>query len=518
MNHVLGARQPFAESVLWRLQARYFDERGIDAWRRGEVPHHATSNPVIACAYARLVWAFWQDRCAGAARPAPLTLCELGAGAGMFAFHFIRGLLGLCAQAGAAPSSVFRYVLTDAAEANIAAWRCHPRFSAWIDAGLLDMARFDAMADAGMTLRVGGGCLVPGSLAEPIIVIANYLFDSLPQELYHVSHGRARRCLLTLTLDGDPGRLDAAGQIARMQHEYGYEERAATPQGHDPALVALMNGYRASLTDAHVLVPAAAWRCLQHLGALSRSGMLLLAADKGAATLADLDRQPLPDIETHGSVSLPVNIHALRWLVEQHGGSGFVASQAHPDFVVFCLLHGTPARDPAAVGRAFRVQFDELPPHDVFRLSAHLRRLAAQMPVRDIVACARMCQYDAAQFVFYLPGLMARASSLPAGDRKTLRDTVDKVWDTYFPLGEELDLAYHLACLLQDLGDHPGALLYFGHSLVLYGWDAGTAIRMADCHRQLGNTHAARQLLGQVLLLDEGNTQARALLGDVAPC
>src|SRR3954465_181106 len=116
----IESRRPFASSMIWQLQHRYFAERGIEAWRQGEVPHYVTSNLTIANAYAEIVLALRRDR--DRLSPAeqshePLTIVELGAGSGRFAFHFLKRLAALCAEADVAPQS-FRYVLTDVADAN----------------------------------------------------------------------------------------------------------------------------------------------------------------------------------------------------------------------------------------------------------------------------------------------------------------------------------------------------------------------------------------------------------------
>ncbi|MFW1950288.1 hypothetical protein ACG907_20660, partial [Acinetobacter bereziniae] len=91
------------------------------------VPHYVTSNPTIANAYAEMALAFWRDRQRLAPQSGPLTICELGAGSGRFAFYFLRRLESLCAEADVPPQA-FRYVLTDAADANLAFWRSHPCF------------------------------------------------------------------------------------------------------------------------------------------------------------------------------------------------------------------------------------------------------------------------------------------------------------------------------------------------------------------------------------------------------
>lgn len=98
---------------------------GGEAWRQGEVPHYVTSNPTMAMSYADIVYALWRDQqrlvSTDTSCDAPLTICELGAGSGRFAFHFLTRLAHLCAQTNLELTS-FRYVVTDQAERNLAFW------------------------------------------------------------------------------------------------------------------------------------------------------------------------------------------------------------------------------------------------------------------------------------------------------------------------------------------------------------------------------------------------------------
>jgi SAM-dependent MidA family methyltransferase len=103
--YLLEQRQSFSQSLLWEIQRHYFAARGADAWRSGEVPHYVTSNPVIADAYAEIVFAFRRDRQALFPGDEPLYLCELGSGSGRFAFHFLKRLLRLCTRHGVPPLS-----------------------------------------------------------------------------------------------------------------------------------------------------------------------------------------------------------------------------------------------------------------------------------------------------------------------------------------------------------------------------------------------------------------------------
>lgn len=515
-RHVLGAHQPFPESVLWELQAQYFEKRGIDAWRCGEVPHYVTGNPLIANAYAQIAWAFMQDRqLLGKSSGDPITFCELGAGSGAFAFHFISRMIALCKQAGEAPSVVFRYILTDAANANLKAWRRHPCFAGWFEEGLLDLAHIDVKKNSEMILQVSGERLNTSMLCEPLVVIANYLFDSIPQDLYYISKGNSQRCLLSLTLDHDPDSLNETQQLENAKCCYDYE-RSVTSIYTEPALAALVEYYKSTLNETHVTVPSVGWQAIERLRTLSSAGMLLLAADKGDAILSSLDYQPPPEIQRHGSVSVPVNIHALRWLTEWCGGLSLAPEDTQRDFIIFALLHAPQAKDYTNTRLAYEHQVKEYPPFDFYRISEHIKNMADSMSVSDILAYVRLSRYDSQQFAFFLPHLIANAASFKLHEQTVIIEMIEKVWKTYFPLGEELDLAYHLACLLYEMGRYQEALCYFQYSLEIYGAHTGTYYNMSACYQLLGDAEQAQLLLRKILQTDPDNVEAKTLLNQLS--
>ncbi len=104
------AWEVFSRSPLWALQERYFAESGIEAWRQGAVPHYITSNPTLANSYAEIIFAARRDQERLGPGKEPVYVCELGAGSGRFAFHFLKRLTRLCEQSSVAPGA-FRYVL-----------------------------------------------------------------------------------------------------------------------------------------------------------------------------------------------------------------------------------------------------------------------------------------------------------------------------------------------------------------------------------------------------------------------
>jgi hypothetical protein len=188
--YVIEKQQAFSKSLIWDLLQYYFAQRGVAAWRENEVPCYVTSNPTVANSYAEIVWAFFRDQHPPAsgdiASDEPLYICELGAGSGRFAFHFLKRLTRLC-ELSQLPLASFRYVLTDFTQSNLDFWLRHPRFQTFFESGVLDMALFDVNQSDRLALQLNGSTIAAGSLSRPAVVIANYVFDTIPQDLFYIN-------------------------------------------------------------------------------------------------------------------------------------------------------------------------------------------------------------------------------------------------------------------------------------------------------------------------------------------
>ena len=330
--------QPFSQSRLWTLQRDYFSQRGLNAWSQGEVPHYITSNPTIATAYAEIVFACWQDQTPHLTSAQPLYICELGAGSGRFAFHFLTHLTQLCQQTQL-PLTHFRYILTDFAQANLDAWDRQPLFQPFFQQGILDTARFDINHADQLSLQHSGETLTPQTLERPLAVIANYLFDSIPQDLYYIDNDQIHTCLISLFCRQNPNSLDSAKLLAHLDLHYDYQPTDLTPL--DPDLQTLLRHYKNRLIDTHLLVPSIGLLCLKRLQALSQQGLLLLSADKGKLDLRQLQGNCPPKLVTHhGCFSLSVNYGLFKTFCEQQGGIALTPNTAHQSLCVIALIMG----------------------------------------------------------------------------------------------------------------------------------------------------------------------------------
>ncbi len=107
------------------------------------------------------------------------------------------------------------------------------------------------------------------------------------------------------------------------------------------------------------------------------------------------------------------------------------------------------------------------------------------------MAGLRLSGYDARLFGQMLPRLHTLLAELADNQRLHLFQAVHRVWDTYYPLGEESDLAFQLGQLLFELGFIGEAISYFQLSVEIYGQEPAARYNIALCHYLLGEVAQA---------------------------
>lgn len=506
---LLEKERRLSRSLLWKLQRRFFATRGIEAWRQGIVPYYITSNPFIARAYACIVRAFVRDCQAGELLRdprQPIYIVELGAGSGCFAYHFLRALL---ASDACFPRNAVRlkYIMTDFAARTLKYWKGQPALHPFVESGHLAFGRFDA--GRSRVIKVSGSqeILAPGRLVNPLIVLANYFFDGIPQDLFCIRSNRLYEQPISLfTADGDMDGGDP-DLLERIQIAFGDRP---IDEGYydDPVVDAVLSDYKHSLADAAVLFPCAAMRCIRDLGHLSDGRMLLVSADQGYSSKEELLRQEQPKIHLHGSCSLMVNYHALGQYVLKRGGQVFHTGRRHRNLNVSCFILGYPSGSTSGTHRAFEEAIGRFGPDDFFTLKKAMERLYGTLDLSQILAFLRLSGWDATVFRGALPALLMLADAFTLQERQEVITAVRKVWEAYYPIGEEWDLPFQIGVLLYRAACFGEALEFFRHSARLHGPDASTSYDMGLCYYMLGQQEYAQAYIDEARRLDPSCEEA----------
>lgn len=513
----LERRQRFSKSVLWKLQRNYYDRGGVDAWSRDGIPHIITSNPLIAEAYAKVVFGFLRD-CHDAARAAapidpgqPFYIVELGSGHGRFGYLFLKAFLDIHRNSVLKETPV-KYVMTDFTQRNLDHLSEHPWLRPFFEDGSLDVARFDIEHDAELRLERSGETLSAATLRNPLVVIANYVFDSVPQDAFQVEGGQLYEILVSLSSRREKDvELDDPEILSHL--EISYDRDPVEGDYFDvPQLNQLLQQCRRRLPDASFLFPTSVIGCIQNFQRLSGGRMMLLSADKGYnSDEAILLGQGEPEIVMHASFSMMVDYNIIGEFFLGEGGVALHPAHRHQSINISAFVLGGGPGGHAETRQAYADAVETFGPDDFFTLAKPVEENYDQLTLEQTLCFLRLARFSHHSFARALPALKRHVADASELQKQELSEAVRRAWDTYFPIGEEYDLAFNLGVLLLEMQFYSEALEFFSHSAALYGMEPGTAYNMGVCHYSLRQMEQALAYTTQALELDPDFDAAKAL-------
>ncbi|WP_438349049.1 tetratricopeptide repeat protein [Paenibacillus sp. FA6] len=500
----------FSESPIWELQRAYYEEQGLKAWQSGEVPLYITNNPMIARAYADIIFGFLQDRSRLGDTTEPVTIVELGAGSGRLAFHVLKELCELMDFSGMALPP-FRYCMSDFAIKNIAYWQQHPSLVPFVEQGILDFAHFDAVQDTELHLTESKIVIRPGDLQQPLLVVANYFFDSIPQELLYVGENNIYECRVSLHFSNEAGDLNPSDMLEKVTPEYHYHRAVEYEQESYP-YHDVIKMYTDKLEDSHILFPTMGLTCLERLRLLSKEGFLLLTADKGDHRLENWEFAEPPSIIHHGSFSLTANYHAIQTFFESKGAQSIFTKHHYKNLNVGCILMLPDPLSHSNTRLAYRRFVDRFGPDDFFTMKEWFDEHVDQMELRQILSFWRLGGYDAQLF---LQSAQRISDLLPTSDDEEMEDIqigMDFMWTGYYPMEEQHDLALTCGMLLFEMDLYEEALVYYERSVNLDAADSKALYNMAICYSEAGMEEPARHYAQRALAMEPAHEGALSLL------
>ncbi len=123
-------------------------------------------------------------------------IVEAGAGSAKLSYVLIKHFISW--RKFWSHEGCFKYIVTDISTTNFEFWMNHSSLQHLTEAGLLDFSVFDPENMEVLKLELSGLELTLSQ--HPIILVANYMFDSLKQDAFQVVDGDLYEMLCTTTI------------------------------------------------------------------------------------------------------------------------------------------------------------------------------------------------------------------------------------------------------------------------------------------------------------------------------
>jgi len=508
----LGPAAPISQCPLWKIQEDYYRQHGIGAWDE-KVPYFVTNSVVIAETYADLLVAFLQDYAAQLDVAEPVYLLELGAGIGRFGFLLLKELDRKLPYFPVLRDLKIKLVMTDFTDMPPSFWQKHERLKPFVEAGKVDFAVLHPESETSVKLRVSGQTLAPGSCKNPLVVLANYLFDSLRMDQFRIDgEGNVEECLIELfkkptARHSTPRRTD----IRDVTFEKSY--RKTTPDHYPTAAWNdILKEYAANLRDACVLYPTGARQVMDNMRALSGDNLVLLSSDRGFSTVGSMVAyQDFPYDMHEGCFSHQVNYHALC------SGMPLYLHTTHRQLNSIQTVFSADVKNAPSEWPHLRYAFNERldRTNAVNTLAAEAFGLVADRQdtwSTCLLAFVRMNLFDPNAFTAVAKRIVPIIPKLTLSERMELLMMLDQIWDNHYQFKGAVKAPFWLGHLYYELGVYDRALFFLEKTAEIEGDDDVLCYLRACCHDAMGAPDKARTMLKKALKHNAGLAEARDML------
>lgn len=500
---ILEAEKPLSESMIWKLQSDFFANQGPEAWIKGIVPQYITTNPYIANQYAKTVFGYLRDYAAreDMDKNTVIYIMELAAGVGRFTYTFLKRFLQLI-EKSSLKNMKFKYIVTDFAERNIEYWQNHSFLKPYFEAGILDCATFDISEDEEIKLRYSGEVLSNGKMKNPLILFANYTFDSLPQDTFYVNEGEIFEGLISITSQDENDDPNDKSILAGLDYYYTDKKMEDMNYYEDKILNNVLMYYKKSLEDTAFYMPIIGLRCITRLRKLFNDDVILISADKGYKNEEVMNKNYHPYLSKHGCVSMTVNFHALELYFKGLGGKAIHSIYDHESINVSLFMLSQSNHDLIETSMAYNEVIETIGPDDFYNMKKAIMPLSSSLTTKELLTFLRFTIWDSRTLLELYNILLERIPNEEEFPKDELITAINKAWEYYFPIGEEGDLGYYFGSILGYLGQDEDALRFFESSLEFYGECPETNYEIALCYYNLQQVDKALEYAEKALNID----------------
>jgi SAM-dependent methyltransferase len=468
----------------------------------------------LAHRYTRVLLGWLRDLTAlGQLSPGdPLEIVELGCGTGRFTFHMLRAL----EEVEASPvlhSLKWSYLATDISEKRLQSLTEKRPLKRFFSENRLHTTFYDVLnPDASFENKPRG----------PLVVIANYVLDSLPADCFRVQSGKLFETRIALREE------DSGEGLEGISWDFSHHP-IELPYYDDAELDEMLGACQGSGDSRTILLPTGAVRALRNLRKLTNRPLLILIADKTLEGSRDTAGNSSFLIELHGDshFSIPLDIEFLRKSIKASGGQMAFTSHGQEVIHLAACMYGVNDFDFLETRLSFRDEFEAASLTSALYTAARLREQVNVLSLHDHLAYLRAVHYDPSQWSSIFPLFFAKASTTPPELKRELIEALDKMAARWYPSVEGgLDMPFLIGCTYLHIGEAEKAQKQFADSMEEFGsrpavlFQAGRAeFRLGERSKGASTARAAYRadpalggFLERLGVLPGGDMQARQII------
>lgn len=477
----LEKRVRFSKSILWELQRDYFSSQGVNAWVN-QVPYYVTSNCFIANVYANIAIRLVQD-CVKQnpnAAQQPFYVLEMGTGPGKFSYYVMRRMFELQKSLGLEEVPIV-YIMTDFTDSNVQYWETHPSLEPYLQQGKLDFAIFNLENTRELHLINANKTLSKGSCSNPIIAFANYIFDTVSDDAFHVEKGKIQEAVVRTACDPQNMRGKKPINLEMLDVGFDYHNLGDGPYYTDPHLNTVLMNYASLLTNTSFLIPIGGIVGVKALMEIANNQLLLISTDKGYTELFELDNLSDPRVVFHGSFSMMVNFHAIGEYFKQCGGD-VMHQTPRRGIKTSVFIAGRKFEDLPETWQAINHFVEDFGPADFFNFHEYIKANIETVDLKTLASHMNLNRWDPHIFRLAAKRINEDILNQEPAVLQAFIQGMPKIADNFYYMPNNVDTFFEIAVFFHTIHMYHEALPYYHKSIHYFGVQYSTHYNIALCH------------------------------------
>jgi len=338
-----------------------------------------------------------------------------------------------------------------------------------------------------------------------LVIIANYVFDTLPVDVFRTTDGVLEEGLAVIRSTQPESLPLSTEAVGRVALSYAFQPIPDdVPVYGEPILDGIVSQYPSRLEEAAFTIPVAGITALQALLRACSGAVMLLTADKGHSHLHQMDYRQRVAPRAYGGLTYMVNFDAISLFFESHGGEAvlFDPREGSLEGGVFVSRPLSPIHrmEIADLVGGFGIA-------DFYQLHQRLQE-EGTLSIEDGVALLHLSAYDPTTLMLMKDDLMGQLKLASGYDVGMLLRAMDRVWENAFP-SDEHDLGLVMGEMYQELGVLGLALQRYQDSIELFGEKPETRFHMGICFERFGQQDRSIWCFERVLEMSPGHGPAQ---------